>query len=155
MKNGYTLIELLIVIAILISLLGMGLASFNTFNRRERLKQAGLTLKSTLRFAQTKAISVDKPSAGCTQFSGMQVSFTASSYSVVHVCDPEGVVGSSETVTLTTGLTFSPVPSSFMFETHATTVNLSSNLNINLTNGSEIYTLVVTPIGNVSDEGFQ
>lgn len=156
MKKGFTLIELLIVVAILISLLGMGLASFNTFNRRERLKQGALTLKSTLRFAQTKAISVDKPTSGCTEFSGMRVTFTDTSYSVQHYCSPEGAVGSIDTVSVATnGLTFSPIPSSFMFETHTTTVNLAADLTITLTNGSETYALVVSPNGNVSDEGFQ
>jgi len=130
------------------------LASFNTFNRRERLKQAALTLKSTLRFAQTKAISVDKPASGCTSFVGMQMSFTVSSYSVGHVCSPEGAVGQVEAVTFTPGIVFSVVPSSFIFETHTTTVNLDSDLNITLTNGTQSYQLVVSPNGNVSDEGF-
>lgn len=156
MKKGFTLIELLIVISILVSLLGMGLASFNTFNRRERLKQAGLTLKSTLRFAQTKSISVDKPASGCTEFVGMQVRFTATSYTVQHLCSPEGLVGASETVSIASfGLTFSPVPSTFTYLTHSTTVNLSADQNLDLTNGSQIYRLVVSPNGNISDSGFQ
>jgi len=155
-KKGFTLIELLIVISILVSLLGMGLASFNTFNRRERLKQAGQTLKSTLRFAQTKSISVDKPGSGCTEFVGMQVSFTQTSYSVQHLCAPEGLVGPVETVSIAPGgLTFSPVPSTFRYETHTTTVNLSADLNLILTNGVQTYTLIVSPTGNVSDGGFQ
>ena len=58
---GFTLIELLIVILILVTIMGLGMASFSTFNRRERLKQTGLTFRSNLRFSQTKAISPQKP----------------------------------------------------------------------------------------------
>lgn len=156
MKKGFTLIELLIVISVLGLLLGIGLASFNTFNRRERLRQAGLTLKSTLRFAQTKAISVDKPMSGCTEFSGMRVTFTDVSYTVEHYCTPEGVVGLSDTVSLVShGISFSPTPTSFMYETYKTTVTLASDLELLLTNGSDVYKLIVSPNGNVSDEGFQ
>ncbi len=156
MKKGFTLIELLIVISILVLLLGMGLASFNTFNRRERLKQAGLTLKSTLRFAQTKSISVDKPSSGCTEFVGMRVAFTETTYTVQHFCTPEGLVGTADSVSIaTSGLTFSPIPSSFTFETHNSSADLTTDLNLDLTNGTQIYRLIVSPNGNVSDIGFQ
>lgn len=142
--------------SMLVSLLGMGLAGYNTFNRRERLKQGALTLKSMMRFAQTKSISVNKPRTGCTKYVGMQVSFLETSYALQHQCLPEGLVDTVDTVSIGTyGLTFSPVPTNFTFNTYTTTVNLSTDLNINLTNGIETYRLVVSPNGNISDAGFQ
>ncbi|MBI5019119.1 prepilin-type N-terminal cleavage/methylation domain-containing protein [Candidatus Gottesmanbacteria bacterium] len=155
MKKGFTLVELLIVISILIIMLGAGLATFNSFNRRERLKQTALTLKSTLRLAQTKAISVEKPTSGCTSFTGMYVSFTATTYSIGHQCNPEGIVGGSETVTLPPGITFSPVPSAFTILSQTNTINIASPVSLIIINGSELYSLTVSPNGSVNDGGFQ
>lgn len=154
MKQGFTLVELLIVVTILVTLLGVGLASFNTFNRRERLKQAALTLKSNLRFAQTKSISVEKPTSGCTEFVGMTVRFTASTYTVIHECTPEGDVGEAETVTLA-GMTFSPIPSEFTFISRSNSLSPSATQTLTLVNGRETYVLTVAANGSVSDGGFQ
>ena len=155
MKKGFTLVELLIAISILVMLLGVGLASFNSFNRRERLKQTALTLKSTLRLAQTKAISVEKPTSGCTSFVGMRKHFTANSYSMEHECSPEGAVGATDTVTLSGGIAFSPVPADFTFMTQTNTINISAATSITIINGTESYIITVSPNGSVNDEGFQ
>ncbi len=152
--NGFTLIELLVVIAVLVTVVGLGLASFNGFNRRERLKQTALTMKSHLRFAQTKAISADKPASGCTTLVGMQVSFTVSSYSVGHQCSPEGAAGDTLTITFPSDVTFASIPSNFMFLTLTNRVNITSAVTITLTNGVQSYAIVVGPNGNVSDQGF-
>lgn len=152
---GFTLVELLIAISILATLLGAGLASFNTFNRRERLKQSALTLKSTLRLAQAKAISVEKPAAGCTDFVGMRISFTLNSYAMGHECSPEGLVGSGDTVVFSGGIIFSPIPSDFTFMTRTNTINIDTAESITIINGSESYNITVSPNGSVNDEGFQ
>lgn len=152
---GLTLIELLVVISILTSVFGLGLASFRGFNRRERLKQAGLTLKSNLRFAQTKAISAQKPSTDCTTFVGIEVSFSVSSYTITPQCSPEGLGEVEDTVTLPSDVTFSTVPASFTFLTRTTTVNVSGDQSLSLTNGSQSYIIVVSPSGSVSVQGFQ
>ena len=148
-KYGFTLIELLIVITILVTVLGLGIASFTTFNRRERLKQTALTLKSYLRFSQTKAISAQKPLSGCTTYQGMHISFTSTSYSMQHQCIPEGVVGSSESITLPVGVTFSPIPSAFTFLTRSNTDTIITDTAIRLTNGILSYSLVISPNGGV------
>jgi len=154
-SHGFTLVELLIVITIMASLLSLGLASFTSFNKRERLKQAALTLKATLRFAQTKSISSEKPASDCTQFVGLRVSFTSENYSTQHECSPEGLVGTVDTVTLPVGVTFDPIPSSFTYLTHSNSVNLDSDQSLILTNTTQNYALRVSPNGNISDEGFQ
>ncbi|MEK7532920.1 MAG: prepilin-type N-terminal cleavage/methylation domain-containing protein [Patescibacteria group bacterium] len=153
-KYGFTLIELLIVITILVTVLGLGIASFTTFNRRERLKQTALTLKSYLRFSQTKAISAQKPLSGCTTYQGMHISFTSTSYSMQHQCIPEGVVGSSESITLPVGVTFSPIPSAFTFLTRSNTDTIITDTAIRLTNGILSYSLVISPNGGVRVIGF-
>ena len=107
-QKGFTLLELLVVVAILVLVFGLSIASFNTFNRRERLKQAALNFKSVLRLAQTRAISVDKPTNGCTTFVGLWVEFTETSYSTRYECS-EGLVGSPETAALPGGVSFAKI----------------------------------------------
>jgi len=153
-KHGFTLIELLVVVSILVTIMGLGVASFNGFNRRERIKQTALTLKSTLRFSQTKAISAQKPTSGCTTYVGMYISFTASTYSVQHECDPEGVVGNAETFTLPRGITFSPIPASFTFLTRSNTDGITTDTPITMTNGTLNYSLIISPNGSVRASGF-
>lgn len=152
---GFTLVELLIVIAILSTILGLGIASYNGFNRRERLKQSALTLKSHLRFAQTKAMSAEKPGVGCSAFVGMEVTFISTTYTVSHQCSPEGVVGAPETFSLPSDITFSPVPSGITFLTSTNRTDSTTDQSITLVNGSQSYMIVVSSNGNVNDEGFQ
>lgn len=152
-KHGFTLIELLIVVTILVTLLGLGVGSFNTFNRRERLKQTALTLKSNLRFSQTKAMSTQKPSSGCTTYAGTRISFTGTSYSMQHRCDPEGLVGSIESVTLPNTIMFSPVPSAFTFLTRSNT-DITADIQMTLISGTLSYTLVISPNGSIRANAF-
>lgn len=156
--QGFTLIELLIVVSIIVIVFGLSIANFNAFNRRERLRQAALDLKSTLRYAQTRAISVEKPSADCTTFVGLQVNFviiaTDSTYSISHTCS-DGLVGESETVTFPKGITYVTLPSPFVFYALTRTTDLASDQTIRLTNSVETYAIQITTNGEVNDLGFQ
>lgn len=57
---GFTLIELIVVIAIIGLLFTLGLASYNNFNRKQLLTQSANTIKNDLRFIQSKAMSGEK-----------------------------------------------------------------------------------------------
>ncbi len=149
-QSGYTLFELIISIAIITIVFGLAIAAYNTFNKRERLRQTGLNLKANLRFAQTKSLSAEKPTSGCTTFSGMQVSFTSNSYSIVHLCT-EGAVGTSIDTTLPSDITFSPTPSTFTFLPLSRSTSLQTGQSLILTNGVTTYTLVVSGGGDISD----
>lgn len=156
-SRGFTLLELLVVVSILVLLFGVGIASFNTFNRRERLKQAALNFKSTLRFAQTRAISAEKPASCVTNnstFVGIRIEFTSNSYTVKHVCS-DGNAGTDEATTLTKGVTFSSLPAPFTFAALTRLTNLVSDQTIQLTNGTENYSIQATANGEVNDLGFQ
>jgi len=153
---GFTLFELLIVVGIMVLVFGFAIASFNTFNRRERLQQAALNLKSALRLAQSQAVSAEKPSLGCKTFVGMRVTFTigvTSSYSLQHECS-DGDVGSVVTTILPSDVTYisSPLPFTFMALSRIT--SLAADQNIQLTNTHETYTIQVTTNGEINDIGF-
>lgn len=64
--RGYTLIELLLVIAIFGITISLVTASYLTFERNQRFRNAALQIKGDLRYAQNKALSGDKSSVKCT-----------------------------------------------------------------------------------------
>lgn len=113
MRNGFTLIELVIVSAVIMFLTGGVISNFQGFNDREKVNQAMANLKQNLRVAQTKALSGEKP-AGCTTLIGYKVTFTGTNYSVQAVCS-NGDIGPITSVTLPNGITFSSVPSPITF----------------------------------------
>ena len=65
LRKGYTLIELLIVIAIFGITISIVTASYLTFERSQRFKNAATQLKSDIRYAQNKALTGDKSQPAC------------------------------------------------------------------------------------------
>jgi prepilin-type N-terminal cleavage/methylation domain-containing protein len=61
MKNGYTLIEILITLTIIGLIFGFGYVSFREFSRRQALTSAARSIKGDLRLAQELALSGNKP----------------------------------------------------------------------------------------------
>jgi prepilin-type N-terminal cleavage/methylation domain-containing protein len=66
-KNGYTLIEILVGLTIIGIIFGVGYVGFRDFSRRQLLQTASRMIKSDLRLAQSKALAGEKPNdARCT-----------------------------------------------------------------------------------------
>jgi type II secretory pathway pseudopilin PulG len=101
---GYSLIEMLIAVGILMLLVGGGIAAFLTFNDRQALNGAGKQMVTYLRSAQSKARVGDTPS-GCDQLNGYRVTVTAGSTSVLleAVCTSGNIT--RNTFLLPTGMT--------------------------------------------------
>jgi prepilin-type N-terminal cleavage/methylation domain-containing protein len=59
-KHGFTLIELIVVIGVILIISVITILNYNSYTDKQRVKQAGLTLKSDLRLARTKATSGQK-----------------------------------------------------------------------------------------------
>jgi len=119
--EGFTIIELLVTLTIMGVLLGTTLVQYNTYNDRQQVKQAALTIMSDLHQVRSEAVSGKKPQvAGCSDvepFNGYSVSFTYNSYTVSPRCNDVDVVEGQVTHVLPSGVTFSSVPSpaSFMY----------------------------------------
>lgn len=153
--SGFTLIEVVVSVGIALVLLGSIIVNYNGYNDRQNLKQAALTLKNNLRFAQTKALSGEKPTANCTELLGWTVTFTGDTYSIQAQCNPEGLSGSSTEVALPSGVTFSPVPSVFTFRVLSRGTTLASTTTVTLSGFNRTYQLTISPGGDVSDLGLQ
>lgn len=66
-REGFTLIEILVVISIAGLLVTMGIASYMEFNRRQILDQASKTILNDLRYIQSRASVGDKgPTDTCS-----------------------------------------------------------------------------------------
>lgn len=81
-RSGFTLIEVLVAITIMMLMTGGGIAAFITFNDRQSVQGAARQLQTILRTAQVKARVGEKP-AGCTKLTGYRVQTTANTNQVV------------------------------------------------------------------------
>lgn len=146
--NGFTLIELLVSIAIIMVITGGVMVNYNTYNDAQKVRQAALTVRNNLRYAQSRAYNGEKPSLGCTILAGYLVIFTVNSYSTQAACS-EGVTGEAQTVVLETGVSFSPVPSDILFR--VLTRGIDSDMTVKVTGSSRSYQFQVTRSGDMSD----
>lgn len=153
--RGFSLVELIVVIGLILLLTGGIVGGYNSFNETQKLKQAAATLKDHLRLAQAKAMAVEKPSSGCTTLVGYRVSFPSSNQYALRARCTEGGAGGSISVTLPTRVTFSPVPTNFTFQVLTRRILETTSVTIYLTNGSKTYQLIVQGSGDIDDRGIQ
>ncbi|MBI5614325.1 type II secretion system protein [Candidatus Gottesmanbacteria bacterium] len=153
---GFTLLEIIIAISLLMLLTGGIIAGYSSFNDTQKIKQAALTFKSYLRSAQTKAVSGVKPTA-CTTLDGYIVRVDGSSYTVDAMCDGSIVsdANTSYSVTLTGQVIVSnPNTASFVFRVLTRAVSISQNTTFTFENGSKGYQISVSPSGDINELGF-
>ncbi|MFZ2024957.1 MAG: prepilin-type N-terminal cleavage/methylation domain-containing protein [Microgenomates group bacterium] len=161
-RRGFTLIELIVVVAIILIISVVTLLNYNSYTDRQRVKQAGFTLRSDLRLAQTKATSGQKPFVcdNTTTLQSYEVTFSdcdgkGACYTIQPICMKEGIpVDTQEeisTVLLPSGVAFqtSYLPIQFLSVTGAT--NLDVDQSIVLTGADIIYTVNVSRSGSISD----
>jgi prepilin-type N-terminal cleavage/methylation domain-containing protein len=155
-RQGFTLLEVIVSVAIALLLTGFIIVNYNTYNDTQKLKQAALTLKNDLRFAQGKALSGDKPLAGpssCTQLLGYTLIFDENYYTMQPECSPEGLQTPLTRVNLTSGITFIPVPASFTFRVLSRGTSLPTPASLILSGNGNLYSIQVSPGGDISDMG--
>lgn len=88
--KGFTLIEIIIGLAIISLLFLVGYAAYQEFARRQALNTAYSQVKSSLELAQQLALSGEKPSGcGANTLSGYQVSFYSDQnyFNIYAVCN--------------------------------------------------------------------
>lgn len=146
--NGFTIIELLVSVAIIMVVTGGVIVNYNNYNDTQKARSAALTVKNDLRFAQSRAYNGEKPAAGCSELMGYRVTFTATSYAVQAECT-EGLLAEEQTVVLQSGISFSPLPGDLLFR--VLTRGLDSDMTVTVIGASRSYQFQVTRSGDMSD----
>lgn len=120
-RNGFTLVEILVVISITGLLVTIGIASYVQFNRRQVVDQAIKNLQSDLRYAQSKASMSDKgdpTTPDCTSSDplvGWYFRITsATQYEIYGLCGVKPFM--VKRVTLPSQLAINSLPSSILFK---------------------------------------
>lgn len=146
--SGYTFIELLVTVAIVLVMTGGVIVNYNTYNDTQKTRAVALTVKNNLRFAQGRAYNGEKPPEGCSVLLGYQVNFTASTYTVQAKCS-EGLAGTAQNFSLETGISLSPVPSTVTFRVLSR--GIDTDTTIKVVGPGKSYQFGVTRSGDMSE----
>jgi prepilin-type N-terminal cleavage/methylation domain-containing protein len=156
-RNGYTLIEIIIVVTIMGLLVGASIAGFNTLNQRQTVLSAGREVVSIMRTAQQRAAAGIKPEGTCDQLLGYSVRGTVNSaqYTLSNVCLNSGVPTTTllRTYQMGTGVTFAQT---FTVQFNVQTGGAGGDIgDIALRTTAHTYTLNVNASGDISEKQLQ
>lgn len=154
--KGFTLIELIVVVVIIITLTGFGIAGYNNFNQRQTLKQAAEEVKSNLRDAQNRALSGEKGSDLITCGANDVLNYWlfsitgATTYTISGSCG--ALVFGSKSFTLSTGLTLSSTDNNIYFKPLARGITNPSTVTITITQTSsgKSINITISPTGEIT-----
>lgn len=146
--SGFTLLELIIVVIIITTFVGLSIANYNRFNEEKKLEEQTKQLIDVLDLASKKASSGDIPTS-CSSFEGYEVQTTASSYSFYRCCD--GNCTLVRTYTLPTN--FSLSVRTVRFKPLSRGTDLINNATLKIKNSfiSKCIDITVSPAGIVSE----
>jgi len=157
---GFTLIELIVSVAIISILTAIGIASYTSFQQTQELKTAASELKNNLRFYQNKALAGENADlCGANDFYGYNIIINSSFYEAYVTCSVgEGdgnIQASKKTYNLPANITINlETTGNLTFK--AMTGGIESAREpfiINLCGYGKLYTITVDQSGNIQDEG--
>jgi len=167
LHRGFTLIELIVVIGVILLVSFITILNSNAYTDTQKLRQAGLTMRSDLRLVHTKAQSGLKPLAcdSASSLVGYTVDFFADTtncagrtacYRMYPVCNPDpgaaALASVTQFVTLPEGITFSNFVSSVTFSSVTGRTDLDTNATFTLLGQrGNSYVVIISPSGVVSD----
>lgn len=150
--RGFTIIELIVSVVIILLMTGLLIAGYNQFNSNQVVIQAASSFTNNLRAVRTNARSGLKPS-GCDTLIAYQVTFsTDSTYSSQAICVVGGSqmeTGATTNYSLPTGVTFDTIPATITFYTAGQ--GITQNESITLRGQTKTQTIVLTETGLVGE----
>lgn len=145
MKSGFTLVEIVIVISILIMIMGGSMSALSAFKERRTAQADAQLVAEKLRSVQVRASAVEVPS-GCTTVQNYTVTMNGSGLSVVVNCAVGGPFTVSEMATTLQGSRFNS-PVSIVFSSPLGTTSVQ---NVDVCSSPTLYRVSVSGSGNVS-----
>jgi prepilin-type N-terminal cleavage/methylation domain-containing protein len=152
MRNGYTLVEILVALTVIGLLFSFGFVSFRDFSRRQAVADAAKSIQGDLRLAQGNAITGQKPMPDC----GAPKTLDSYSFNIISTNSPseyriEANCGGTpvivKDVTMPTDITIknpAPSPNPLKFKILGQGTNISSGSNW-------VLTLIQTGTGNTTN----
>lgn len=133
-KRGFTLIELIIVVFIVVLFAGLSLANYGQFNEEKKLDDEAKKLSAILYLARTKATAADTDPnlAPCSDFQGYRVLFTSAPPSYTYMMERNcgGTYKSVQAQTLSSNITFNTAVSQILFKPLNAGTDLTSKTKI-------------------------
>ncbi len=145
--RGFTLIEIIVSVALLLLMSGLFIANYTGFNSSQTVKQAASTLIRNLQHIRTKAASGAKP-AGCDTLIGYIVKFpNTATYTAQAVCQV-GEMNEITTYSLPAGVMFFSAPDAITF--YALDRGASADQTISLSGFGTTANVLISTSGLVS-----
>lgn len=145
MKRGFTLVEVVITISILLLIMGGSMSALGAFKERRGAQADALKVAEKLRSAQVRASAVEVPS-GCTGVRSYTVNMSGANLTVLVSCTSGGPITLTEMATRLENSVFTPV-SSVVFNSPTGTANQTT---IGVCSSPTLYEVTVSGSGNVS-----
>jgi len=151
-RDGFTLVELLITITLIVALVGFSIPSFTNFTRGQNLRQAVKQLKTDLRSAQNKAVNgVDRSNK-----EGWGVSFVVGQdyYSLCSYDESAGTCSNVEnSPNMPEGVAITAATNSFVAFKMITgeVVNPSTLVTVGYS-GGEVKSILIDSAGNIEEQ---
>lgn len=156
-KSGFTLIEMMVAVAIMIAMTGVGVAGFIRFNDRQEVSNAAKQIQHIMRSAQSKARVKELP-GGCTNLFSYEVYRSGNGPINVRANCQSGTNVQLSSWTTPTNLSITPSSFSVKFRTLHGSAGISggTSLIINVIKSSEHdYEFVVNNGGEITTGGFR
>lgn len=148
-KNGFTLIEVIIVITILAIMMGGALASFATFRDKNNVRSDALTLAAILQKIQAKAAAVELPD-GCIGVMNFTIYMSGNDLGVSAICQSGTVILSELDYSLPHS-TFEGSPS-VIFDSRTGSAN---STDIDICGSGHKFRISVNKVGYVGKPAYQ
>lgn len=146
-KNlGFTLIEMLVSVGVLLVITGGGIAAYLNFSTKEKVLQSGRDVIFLARAAQKKARVGDKP-ATCTRLLGYEMQLVSNTIIALRAVCSNGNF-ETQRKTLPTGITLSTGNSILFYVLHG---GASSTQNYTVTDGTTSFRFTVGTGGDISE----
>lgn len=153
MKTGYTLVELMVTVTIIVFLTSFGISAYGKAQTSQATKTATETILSALSEAQKKASTGTSDCGAGVEYFGQKIVFQNSNIALRSTCS----TGDSAIIKNISvpGVTFTAT-STFIFRPLSQGVILSGgNTNISYSAGSSTYLIQVMPSGSIVNQGKQ